>query len=85
FGKGGVTESVKGVYPDQEITADHTGIFFYPQTKEALMDAVRRFESARFDPERIRANAIRFDRKIFKERMKEFIERKLHEHGTNHK
>jgi glycosyltransferase involved in cell wall biosynthesis len=80
FGKGGVTESVKGVYPDQEITSSHTGIFFYPQTKEALRDAVRRFESARFDPERIRANAIRFDRKIFKTKIREFIERKFAEH-----
>jgi len=85
FGKGGVTESVKGVYPDQELTLDHTGIFFYPQTKEALMDAVRRFESTRFDPEHIRANTIRFDRKIFKEKIKEFIERKLQEHGSNKK
>jgi len=80
FGKGGVTESVKGVYPDQEITADHTGIFFYPQTKEALMDAVRRFDSTPFDPERIRSNAIRFDRKIFKTKIREFIERKFAEH-----
>jgi glycosyltransferase involved in cell wall biosynthesis len=83
FGKGGVTESVKGVYPDQEITADHTGIFFYPQTSKALMEAVRRFESTHFDPEHIRANAVRFDRKIFKEKIEEFIEKKLHEHGTN--
>ena len=83
FGKGGVTESVKGFYPDQELTADHTGIFFCPQTTEALTDAVRRFESTRFDPERIRANAIRFDRKIFKEKIEEFIDRKLQEHDTN--
>jgi glycosyltransferase involved in cell wall biosynthesis len=83
FGKGGVTESVQGVYPDQQFKTDHTGIFFYPQTAEALMDAVRRFDSIRFDPERIRVNAIRFDRKIFKEKILEFIDRKLQEHGTN--
>jgi hypothetical protein len=44
---------------------------------------VRRFESTHFDPENIRANAVRFDRKIFKEKIEEFIEKKLHEHGTN--
>lgn len=80
FGKGGVTESVKGAYPDQEITCEHTGMFFYPQTKETLIEAVRRFDSRRFDPEQIRENALRFDKRIFKEKIKEFIERKLQEH-----
>ena len=80
FGRGGVTESVKGAYPDQEITSGHTGIFFYPQTKEALMDAVQRFESVQFYPERIRENVLRFDRRISKEKIKEFIEVKFAEH-----
>ncbi|KPL00169.1 MAG: glycosyl transferase [candidate division Zixibacteria bacterium SM23_73_3] len=80
FGKGGVTESVKGAYPDQEITSSHTGIFFYPQTKDALIEAVRRFESGRFDPHRIRENALRFDKKVFKEKIKEFIQTKFEEH-----
>ncbi len=83
YGKGGVTESVKGAYPDQEITSGHTGIFFYPQTKEALIDAVRKFESARFDPESTRKNALRFARRIFKDKIKEFIEGKFTEHQNN--
>lgn len=83
FGKGGATESVKGAYPDQEITSDHTGIFFYPQTKEALIAAVKRFESVRFDPVRIREHSLQFDRKVFKQRIKEFIEVKLQEHVSS--
>ncbi len=82
YGRGGVTESVKGAYPDQEITSNHTGIFFYPQTKEALMDAVQRFESVQFDPERVRENVLRFDRKIFKEKIEEFIEVKFAEYQS---
>jgi len=80
FGKGGATESVKGAYPDQEITSSHTGIFFYPQTKDTLIEAVRRFESGRFDPHRIRENALRFDKKVFKEKIKEFIQTKFEEY-----
>ncbi len=83
FGKGGVTESVKGAYPDQQIDSSHTGVFFYPQTKEALIKAVQRFESTRFDPERIRENALRFDKKVFKEKIKEFIKTKLEEHNKS--
>jgi len=80
FGKGGVLESVRGAYPGQTIHPSHTGIFFYPQTKEALIEAVRRFDAAKFSPERIRKQALRFDRKVFKERIKEFIDRKFEEH-----
>ncbi len=80
FGKGGVTESVKGAYPDQEVLPVHTGVFFYPQTKEALIEAVRRFDATKFSPERIREQALRFDRRVFKKRIKEFIYQKFEEH-----
>lgn len=80
FGKGGVTESVRGAYPDQEITSSSTGIFFYRQTKEALMEVVRRSDSIKFDPEKIRENALRFDKRIFTEKIKEFVETTFREH-----
>ncbi|UCB53548.1 MAG: glycosyltransferase, partial [Candidatus Zixiibacteriota bacterium] len=83
FGNGGATESVKGTYPDQDITSSHTGIFFRPQTAEALIQAVRRSESARFDPERVREHALRFDKEIFRESIKEFIETKVAEHQAS--
>jgi glycosyltransferase involved in cell wall biosynthesis len=80
YGKGGATESVEGAYPDEDIASSHTGIFFHPQTAEALIQAVRRFESAKFDPERIREHALRFDKEVFRERIKEFIETRVAEH-----
>ena len=80
FGKGGATESISGAYPGQEISSLHTGLFFYPQTAEALIQALRRFESARFDPERIREQSLRFDKAVYRKRMKEFIETKFEEH-----
>ncbi|MGB2804154.1 MAG: glycosyltransferase [Candidatus Zixiibacteriota bacterium] len=80
FGKGGATESVEGAYPDQDVTSSHTGLFFSPQTVEALIQAVRGFESARFDPEQIREHTLRFDKEVFRERIRELIETKVAEH-----
>jgi glycosyltransferase involved in cell wall biosynthesis len=83
FGKGGATESINGAYPDQKINSSHSGIFFYPQTKEALIQAVQRFDLTVFNPEVIRENALRFDRGVFKRKIKEFIKMKFEEHGKN--
>ncbi len=83
FGRGGAAESVKGAYPDQTVAYPPTGVFFYPQTKEALIEAVRCSHSIRFEPEKIRENALRFDRRVFKDKMTAFVEAKLKEHGKN--
>lgn len=79
FGRGGVTESVLGYHPDQKNTSP-TGIFFDSQTKESLISAVRHLDSIRFNPECIRENALRFDKKVFKEKIREFIQDKFQEH-----
>ena len=53
-----------------------TGVFFGEQTPESLVDAVEIFEHHRnrFDSEKIRAHVEPFDRKYFKERMRQLIE-----------
>jgi len=53
-----------------------TGVFFDEQKPESVIDAVEIFERHRnrFDPERIRAHVEPFDRKYFKERMRQLIE-----------
>ncbi|PWC32984.1 glycosyltransferase [Azospirillum sp. TSO35-2] len=68
--RGGATETVRdGV----------TGLFFDQQTPEALIDAVERFEAQehRFDPAAIRAHAARFDQELFKERLRDTVDRWL--------
>ena len=80
FGRGGAAESIRGVYPDQAIGDSSTGIFFQPQTREALIEAVRFFGSLRFEPELIRENALRFDRRVFRERIQRFVQAKFREH-----
>jgi glycosyltransferase involved in cell wall biosynthesis len=58
LGKGGYTETV---------IENETGIFFHREHPEALADAIIRFDRLKFDPLRIRENALRFDREVFRE------------------
>ncbi|MEW6685353.1 MAG: glycosyltransferase [Candidatus Edwardsbacteria bacterium] len=52
-----------------------TGVFFYPQTKEALIETVKNFDPNKFNPVIIRQNALQFDISQFKRKIKEFIEK----------
>jgi len=57
-----------------------TGTFFYPQTAEALAEAIRRFDETQYAPQRLMEQAKRFDKSIFKERFMAFLEEKWSEH-----
>jgi glycosyltransferase involved in cell wall biosynthesis len=57
-----------------------TGIFFKDQNVESLLGAIEQFHETTFDPYKIREQALRFDRSIFKMRMKDFLEKKIVEH-----
>jgi glycosyltransferase involved in cell wall biosynthesis len=80
FGRGGATESVRGVFPGGDVSHSTTGVFFHPQTVEALMEAVNYSDSVHFEPEVIRQHVLRFDRKVFRQRIGDFVETKLEEH-----
>jgi glycosyltransferase involved in cell wall biosynthesis len=56
-----------------------TGVHFAEQTPSGLAEAVRRFESLTFDPERIRQNARRFSAEVFRERFSAFVEQAYRE------
>lgn len=58
-----------------------TGVFFYEYNAQALRAAVRYFEENErvFRPELLRANALRFDREIFKQKMQSLVARSLAE------
>ena len=89
YGKGGVCETVipanpqnngsKGLYSSAEMTEaeNATGLFFYEQTVNAIVDAVKEFEkiAQSFDSQMIRDHALKFDKPIFKERLKNSIDR----------
>lgn len=68
YGKGGGAEIVvDGV----------TGLHFAPQTTEALIDAVNRFETMKFDRRTIRRNAMRFSKETFKADVARVVARAL--------
>ncbi|MFH0925330.1 MAG: glycosyltransferase [bacterium] len=68
YGRGGATET---------ILDGQTGVFFKQQIVDALIEAVEKFEKLTFDPEKIKDWAQKFDRKIFKERLDNFIRDKI--------
>jgi len=77
FAAGGALETVVAVNdrtqpdrPEQEAT----GVFFYEQTPQAVVDAIRLFETCTFSPGVVRERARAFDKSHFKQRLLTFIE-----------
>ena len=69
-------EQVVGMSPRANDEQYPTGVFFDERNPQSLVKAIELFERHRnrFDPERIRAHVEPFDRKYFKERMRQLIE-----------
>ncbi|MDD2693542.1 MAG: glycosyltransferase [Candidatus Gracilibacteria bacterium] len=65
YGRGGGTESV---------IDGETGIFFSPQTPEALNEAIERFETLEWDTEKIQARGMEFSKENFQKKILTFIE-----------
>lgn len=65
FARGGALETVIN---------GETGLFFHDQTPESIIDAVRALERHSFEPERLRAHAMKFDRSVYKERMRQYVD-----------
>jgi glycosyltransferase involved in cell wall biosynthesis len=67
YGKGGALEAVQeGV----------TGEFFGQQSVPALVEGLKKFEPAKYDGQKIREHAMQFDKKIFQQKIKTFVEEK---------
>jgi glycosyltransferase involved in cell wall biosynthesis len=71
FGKGAVLETIRGL--DHKIP---TGVFFPSQEPEAVIEAVRIFESSISDisSEACRINALRFSPEIFRDKFHQFLD-----------
>ncbi len=65
FGRGGAAEIVR----------EDTGVLFDEQSSDAVLRAIERFEARTFVPAACRANALRFDRAVFRERFAEVLRR----------
>jgi glycosyltransferase involved in cell wall biosynthesis len=74
YRKGGALESVI------EEGENRTGIFFRDQTIESLLEAIERFRGTSFNPQKIREHALKFDRSVFKSKIKAFLDKRIAEH-----
>lgn len=70
YGKGGALETV---------VDKKTGVFFYQQNEDALLEAIRTAEKIAFDCKAINKHVQTFSRYIYKQKMKVFIDAKVKE------
>ena len=66
YGKGGVLDSV---------IDGETGVYFEEQSVESLKNAILKFEKMKFDKEKIRKNALKFDEEEFKKKISEYVDK----------
>lgn len=73
LGRGGALETMVGL---GDPAGAPTAVFFQEQTVEALAGAMLRFEAAagQFDPAALRLRATRFDRPVFRDRLREYVD-----------
>jgi len=72
YGAGGTIESVK---------EGETGTFFYEQTKDDLKAAVLRFQKMKFEPEKIRKYAFKFEKEVFRDKFEKFVFEKFEDYN----
>lgn len=79
YGRGGALETIISYNQKNKREEAPTGLFFYEQSVDSLIDAVKEFNriEKEFDPLAIRNHALQWDRKIFKEKIKKIIFEKL--------
>ena len=84
FGEGGALETI--IPLDKNIENNNaTGMFFYQQTPESLAQTILDFEKVQdqFNGQTIRKNAESFDRVIFKDKIKKYVEKEYKEFRRN--
>lgn len=67
YGVGGATESV---------VHGKTGVFFYDQTWESLLDTLLKFDEHTWNPHAIREHSLQFSTERFKREIKHYVEEK---------
>lgn len=76
LGKGGITETMVPFEPDKVgQTRPPTAVFFYEQTADALIEAIKTFERADFDSSRLVEHASEWGVPAFKKRIRQAVDR----------
>ena len=63
----------------ESVLEGKTGVFFDEQNVDSLVEAVKNFDASRFDSKAIHQHALKFDKKIFKQKIKDFIDKNWEE------
>jgi len=63
----------------ENIKDGESGVLFERQTVSDIIEAVKRFEKMKFNPQKIRQASLRFSKKRFKREIKEFVEKAFEE------
>jgi len=77
LGRGGALETIVALNPPRahaRPAREATGVYFFEQTPEAVIEAIRRFEQLAFSPDVIRARAWQFDKSRFYREMVRLME-----------
>jgi glycosyltransferase involved in cell wall biosynthesis len=61
----------------ETVVEGQTGVFFEPLEPAAMAEGMRRLEKGFWDPARIRRRALEFSRELYRQRMREEVERLL--------
>jgi len=76
YGRGGALETVLNT------PLQRTGVLFREQTVDALVRAIAEYRESSFDPEALRDFAVTFDRELFKNRVRDYVERRWGEFSS---
>jgi glycosyltransferase involved in cell wall biosynthesis len=70
----------KGGDIPEHMEEEKMGVFFDEQNPESVVEAISRFQKLSFDSNYIRSKVLKFDREVFKQKMKEVIEKAAEKH-----
>lgn len=70
YGAGGALETV---------VEGKTGVFFAEQTRESIIEAIKKFETMKIDPQICIEQAKKFSKEVFKDKIKAFVNKVLQE------
>jgi hypothetical protein len=60
----------------------HTGVLFHSQQVDCLVEAIQRFQQVAWDAGVLRAHAERFDRQVFRQQLKDFVDESVAAHAA---
>lgn len=68
----------------ESVLEGKTGVFFDEQRVDSLVETIKNFNSSEFSPDFIRSHALKFDKEIFKKKIKDFIEKSYNDYWNRY-